>query len=64
MAEDKMQKKVKVTNTRDGSTSYITYSDLVKATYANLSKIGLRNLESSSESNPTYTKYTKEQVVT
>ena len=44
MAEDKMQKKVKVTNTRDGSTSYITYSDLVKATYANLSKIGLRNI--------------------
>lgn len=64
MAEDKMQKKVKVTNTRDGSTSYITYSDLVKATYANLSKIGLRNLESSSERNPTYTKYTKDQIVT
>lgn len=25
MAEDKMQKKVKVTNTRDGSTSYANF---------------------------------------
>lgn len=64
MAEDKMQKKVRVTNAKDGKSSYITYQDLLTGVYANLSKIGIRNLESTSETNPTYTKYTKDQLVT
>lgn len=64
MAEDKMQKKVRVTNAKDGQSSYITYQDLLTGVYANLSKIGIRNLESTSETNPTYTKYTKDQLVT
>ena len=64
MAEDKMQKKVRVTNAKDGKSSYITYQDLLTGVYANLSKIGIRNLESTSETNPTYTKYTTDQLVT
>lgn len=64
MAEDKMQKKVRVTNAKDGKSSYITYQDLLTGVYANLSKIGIRNLESTSETNPTYAKYTKDQLVT
>lgn len=64
MGEDKMQKKVRVTNAKDGKSSYITYQDLLTGVYANLSKIGIRNLESTSETNPTYTKYTKDQLVT
>lgn len=64
MPENQMQKKVRVVNTKDGKASYVSYADLMNATYANLSRIGLRNLESSSESNPTYTKYTKDQIVT
>lgn len=64
MAEDKMQKKVRVTNAKDGKSSYITYQDLLTGVYANLSKIGIRNLESTSETNPTYNKYTKDQLVT
>ena len=64
MAEDKIQKKVRVTNAKDGKSSYITYQDLLTGVYANLSKIGIRNLESTSETNPTYTKYTKDQLVT
>lgn len=64
MAKDTMQKKVAVTNPKSGKTSYITYSDLLSGVYANLSKIGIRNLESTSETNPTYTKYTKDQIVT
>lgn len=64
MTEDKMQKKVRVTNAKDGKSSYITYQDLLTGVYANLSKIGIRNLESTSETNPTYTKYTKDQLVT
>lgn len=64
MAEDKMQKKVRVTNAKDGKTSYVTYQDLVNGVYANLSHIGIRNLASSTDTNPTYTKYTKNQIVT
>ena len=64
MAKDTIQKKVAVTNPKSGKTSYITYSDLLSGVYANLSKIGIRNLESTSETNPTYTKYTKDQIVT
>lgn len=64
MAEDIMKKKVMVTNSKTGKTSYVTYSDLLNGVYANLSKIGIRNLESTSETNPTYTKYTKDQIVT
>ena len=60
MAENIMNKKVMVTNSKSGKTSYVTYSDLVSGVYANLSKIGIRNLEST---NPTYTKYTKDQIV-
>lgn len=63
MAEDKSQKKVMVTNAKDGRTSYVSYSDLVSGVYANLSKIALRNLASSTDTNPTYTKYTKDQIV-
>ena len=63
MAENIMNKKVMVTNSKSGKTSYVTYSDLVSGVYANLSKIGIRNLESTSETNPTYTKYTKDQIV-
>ena len=63
MAEDRSQKKVMVTNANNGRTSYISYSDLVSGVYANLSKIALRNLTSSSDTNPTYTKYTKDQIV-
>ena len=62
MAEDKMQKKVRVTNAKDGKTSYVTYQDLVNGVYANLSHIGIRNLASSTDTNPTYTKYTKDQI--
>ena len=61
---DKKDQKVAVTNPKNGHTSYITYSDLLKGVYANLSKIGIRNLESTSETNPTYTKYTKDQIIT
>ena len=64
MADNLMNKKVMVTNSKTGKTSYVTYSDLVRSTYANLSKIGIRNLESTSETNPTYTKYTKDQLIT
>lgn len=64
MAKDTMQKKVAITNSKSGKTSYITYSDLLSGVYANLSKIGIRNLESSTETNPTYTKYTKDQIIT
>lgn len=63
MAENIMNKKVMVTNSKSGKISYVTYSDLVSGVYANLSKIGIRNLESTSETNPTYTKYTKDQIV-
>ena len=63
MAENIMNKKVMVTNSKSGKTSYVTYSDLVSGVYANLSKIGIRNLESTSDTNPTYTKYTKDQIV-
>ena len=35
MAEDKMQKKVRVTNAKDGKSSYITYQDLLTGVYAN-----------------------------
>ena len=63
MAENIMNKKVMVTNSKSGKTSYVTYSDLVSGVYANLSKIGIRNLESTSDTNPTYTKYSKDQIV-
>lgn len=49
MAEDKMQKKVRVTNAKDGKTSYVTYQDLVNGVYANLSHIGIRNLASNTD---------------
>lgn len=64
MAEDKMQKKIRVTNAKDGKSTYVTYQDLLSGVYANLSHIGIRNLTSTSDTNPTYTKYTKDQIVT
>ena len=36
MAENIMNKKVMVTNSKSGKTSYVTYSDLVSGVYANL----------------------------
>lgn len=62
--EDITQKKVRVINTKDGKASYVSYADLIRASYANLSHITLRNLASTTETNPTYTKYTKDQIVT
>lgn len=57
------QKKILVTNSNTGTQSSILYDDLLKSAYANLSRIQLRNLNSNSDSNPTFYKYTKEQIV-
>lgn len=57
------QQKVQIIGT-DGKSSWMNYNDLLRSMYANLSKVPLRNLNDSRESNPTYKKYTKDQIVT
>lgn len=58
------QKKVPVTSP-DGKTNYVDYQAFLNSlNYASLSRIQLRNLESNRDTNPTYKKYTKDQIVT
>jgi len=47
----------------DGKTRYVDYGEFLQSlTYSNLAQVKLRNLNSS-ESNPTYRKFNKEQIV-
>lgn len=60
---DLSQKKVPLIST-DGTKKYVPYDVFMRQlNYANLSQIKLRNLDSSRESNPTYTKYKKDEIV-
>lgn len=48
----------------DGKTNYVPVSEFMrKVRYANMSGIKLRDLENNKDYNPTYRKYTKDQVV-
>jgi len=60
------QKKVPVISPTDGKVQrYVDYSDFIKSlNFANLAQIRIRNLETNRDSNPTYNKYTKSQIVT
>jgi len=60
------QKKVPVISPTDGKVQrYVDYSEFIKSlNYSNLAQIRLRNLESNRDTNPTYKKYTKSQIVT
>lgn len=48
----------------DGKTSYVSLSEFMsKVRYANINNIRLRDLENNKDYNPTFRKYTKEEVV-
>ena len=40
------------------------YASLARGMYSDVARIILRNLNSATDKNPTYAKYTKEQIVT
>lgn len=64
LSNNNSQDVVIVEDTSGKNKRLFTYEELMAMRYATLAKHQIRNLSSTTDSNPTYNKYTKEQLIT